>query len=269
MDMSLPYMSAGASWMPMALPGFGHLLHAVEAFEDGRHEDDLGRLAGVALEVAAAHEVELLVGAAELDVAFEGDGVVALGHGVEQLVDGDGLLLLETLVEVFALQHLRDGELGGEADHALEAEFLEPLGVIADLGFGGVEDLEDLLLVGFGVAVDLCLGERLAGDVAAGGVADEGGGVADEEDDGVAELLEVAQLADEHGVAEVEVGGGGIEAGLDAHGDATGGGLGDAVFEGVERDDLRGSLGNQIQLLIDRGELFHALTYSERHMQQV
>ena len=44
--------------------GLGHLLDAVEAFEDGRHEDDLGLLAGVALEVAAAHEVELLVGAA-------------------------------------------------------------------------------------------------------------------------------------------------------------------------------------------------------------
>jgi len=34
------------------------------------------------------------------------------------------------------------------------------------------------------------------GDVATGGIADERGGVADEEDDGVAELLEVAQLAD-------------------------------------------------------------------------
>ena len=91
--------------------GFRHLLHAVEAFEEGDGEDDLLGLAGVALEVAAAHEVELLVGAAELDVAVEGDGVVALGDGVEELVHGDGLLGLEALGEVLALEHLRDGEL--------------------------------------------------------------------------------------------------------------------------------------------------------------
>ena len=36
----------------------------------------------------------------------------------------------------------------------------------------------------------------------------------------MAELLEVLQLAHEHGVAEVEVGGGGVEAGFDAQGDA-------------------------------------------------
>ena len=115
MLMSLPYISAGGLVdADGVVEGLGHLLHAVEAFEDGRHEDDLGLLAGVALQVAAAHEVELLVGAAELDVALEGDGVVALGHGVEQLVHVDGLLVLEALVEVFALEHLRDGELGGE-----------------------------------------------------------------------------------------------------------------------------------------------------------
>ena len=65
----------------------------------------------------------------------------------------------------------------------------------------------------------------------AGGVADERGGVADEEDDGVAELLEVAQLAHEDGVAEVEIGRGGVEAGLDAHGLAGGDGLLDALLE--------------------------------------
>jgi hypothetical protein len=84
----------------------------------------------------------------------------------------------------------------------------------------GVEDFEDLGLVGFGVGVDLFAGEGLAGDVAAGGVADERGEVADEEDDLVAELLEVAQLAHEHGVAEVKIGGGGVESGFDAEGAA-------------------------------------------------
>ena len=149
---------------------------------------------------------------------MEGDGVVALGDGVDELVEGDGLLVLEALVEHLALEHLGDGELGHELDEVVVGELVEPLGVEADFGFFAVEDFEDLVLVGFGVGGDFFAGEGLAGDVFAGGVADEGGAVADEEDDGVAELLEVAELAHEDGVAEVEVGGGGVEAGLDAEG---------------------------------------------------
>ena len=95
----------------------------------------------------------------------------------------------------------------------------------------------------------------------AGGVADEGGGVADEEDDGVAELLEVAQLAHEDRVAEVEVGGGGVEAGLDAEGNAgPKWSFGEAGPEGVlaagsvAGDDLGGALGDEVELVFYRGK---------------
>ena len=100
----------------------GHLLHAVQSLEDGSHEDDLRFLAVVALQLAAAQQVEFLVGAAELDVALKRDRIVALHHGVEHLVEADGLLFLEALVEFVALEHLRDGEVGGEANGALVAE---------------------------------------------------------------------------------------------------------------------------------------------------
>ena len=123
--------------------------------------------------------------------ASQRHGVVALRQRIEQFVQRDGLFLLEALVKVLALQHLRDSEFRGQADHPLEAQLVQPLGVVADLGLFGVENLENLLLVGFGVRVDLFAGQRLAGDVAAGGVADERGEVADEEDDGVAEILKV------------------------------------------------------------------------------
>jgi len=112
----------------------------------------------------------------------------------------------EALVELVALEHLRDGEVGREADGGFVAELAKPLRVVADLGEFLVEDFEDLLLVGEGVFVDLLAGERLPRHVFPARVADEGGEVADEEDDGVAELLEVAQLAQEHGVAEMQVG---------------------------------------------------------------
>ncbi len=161
------------------------------------------------------------------------------------------LFCLEAVAELLALEHLREGDLGGEIDHAGIAELVEPLRVVADLGLVAVEDAEDLVLVGGGVLHDLFAGEGLAGLRLAGGVADERGGVADEEDDGVAELLEVAQLAHEDGVAEVQVGRGGVEAGLDAEGLAGGQRLLDALGEIVKRDDFRSTFGDEVELLCE------------------
>jgi hypothetical protein len=79
-----------------------------------------------------------------------------------------------------------------------------------------VEDLEDLRACRSRRSPRPRLARQLrAGRLLAGRVADEAGEVADEEDDLVAELLEVAHLAEDDRVAEVEVGRGGVEADLD------------------------------------------------------
>ena len=70
--------------------------------------------------------------------------------------------------------------------------------------------------VGRGVARDLLARERRPRRVLAGRVADHPGEVADQKQDVMAELLELAQLVQEHGVAEVQVGRGRVEARLDA-----------------------------------------------------
>ena len=67
--------------------------------------------------------------------------------------------------------------------------------------------------------------ERRARGVAARGIADHAGEVADQEDDRVAQILKVLELAEEHGVAEVEVGRGRVEAGFHAQRLAGGTGL--------------------------------------------
>ena len=69
-------------------------------------------------------------------------------------------------------------------------------------------------------ATALLVGERRAGRVAAGGVADHPGEVADQELDPVTEVLELPQLVDDHRVAEVQVGGGRVEAELHPEGAA-------------------------------------------------
>ena len=206
---------------------------------------------------AAHQEIEFLVGAAEFDVRFQRDGVVALRDGVEEFVQADGLFCSEALVEVFALEHLGQRGFCGKADDVSVAEWVEPLGVEADFSFVAIEDAEDLRGVGLGVARDFFLAERLARGGAAGGIADEGGGVADKKDDGVAERLEVLELAHEYGVAEVEVGGGGIEAGFDAE---RGAGFARGFEAGAEvglGDDFGGAFFQEIKLLVDWEEGGH------------
>ena len=174
-------------------------------------------------------------------------------------MQADGLLGLEALVKLVALQHLRNGEVRREADGALVAQLAQPLGVVADLGRLLVEDFEDLLLVGLGVGVNLLARQRLAGHVAPGGVADQRGKVADQEDDRVAELLKVAQLAHQHGVAQVQVGRRGIEAGFHAQRAAGFAALFKALAQVGDADDLRRAFLQQIQLFVDGQKLAHAV----------
>ena len=69
----------------------------------------------MALQLAAHEQVEFLVGAPELDVRLQGDRVVALRKGIEELVDRDRLAALVALGEVVALEHPRDRVLRRQA----------------------------------------------------------------------------------------------------------------------------------------------------------
>ena len=48
------------------------------------------------------------------------------------------------------------------------------------------------------------------------GIADQPGHIADQKNNGVAQVLKMFHLAQQHGVAQVQIGRGGIETGLDA-----------------------------------------------------
>ena len=95
-------------------------------------EHDLLGLAVGALDVAAQQQVELLVGAAELDVGAHRDRVVALEQRVEQLEHRDRLAAAVALGEVVALEQLGDGGGAREPEELLGAH-VEPLAVAAHL----------------------------------------------------------------------------------------------------------------------------------------
>ena len=159
-------------------------------------------------------------------------------------MQADGLAVGVAVVEVVALEDAGHREVAGKLQKALHVEGEQPFGVVAQGGLLGIEDLEGLVDVGLGVRLDLFGGELRARGVAAGRVADERGAVADDERDAVAEVLELAELAQRHGMPEVDVGGRGVDAQLDIEGLAALELLEQRAF----RHDLRRAGGDGVQL---------------------
>src|SRR5581483_7408695 len=181
-----------------------HLL-AVEALEEGHDEDLLGPLPELGLQLAAGEDVEELVGAAHLDVGLDRDGVVCLEKRVQQVLDGDGRLLLHALAELLALEHLLRGELRREVDDVPKAEPSVPLRLKDDPGVPLGYDHVELLEVGLGVLHHLLVRHGRTRLVLVGRIADLRRPVADDEHDLVAPASELAQLAKPDRVADVQV----------------------------------------------------------------
>ena len=211
----------------------------------------------MALQLAAHQQVELLVRASEFDIGFERHRIVALRDGIEQLVHGNRLLFLEALVEVFPLEHLRDRELCRQLYEAFVAKLAQPFAIEPHLGLVAVEDLEDLGLIGFGVLVDLLAAERRARRCASGRIADEPGEVADEENDSMTHVLKVLELANEHGVAQMQVGRSRIEARLYPHRFAALPGFLQTLAQIALADDLGCALAQIGELLVYGKERSH------------
>ena len=66
----------------------------------------------------------------------------------------------------------------------------------------------------------------------------------------MAELLKVAQLAHQHGVAQVQVGRGGVEAGFHAQRAAGFAAVFQALAQVADADDLRRALLEQVHLFV-------------------
>ena len=108
----------------------------------------------------------------------------------------------------------------------------------------GVEDLECLVDVCFRVRLDLLAGKLRTGRVAPGRVADERRTVSDDECDLVAKVLELAELAQRDGVADMDVGSRRIDTELDVEGFAALELLEQSAF----RHDLRRARGDDVKL---------------------
>ena len=68
------------------------------------------------LQLASDQHVELLVGASDLDIGFEGDRIVALDQRIQQLMQKSGLLVREALFKIVAFEQTCHADIRGQLD---------------------------------------------------------------------------------------------------------------------------------------------------------
>src|SRR5471032_421400 len=185
--------------------GLGHLLHAVQTFEQRHGQNALRLLTITTLQLTPHQQVEFLVGPAQLDIRAQRHRDIPLNQRIEKLVNGDWLIGGIALVEVVALEHPRNGVLRGQANEVRRPHLIHPGGVECHFGLGRIQDLEDLGLVGLGIIEHLLAGQRRTRCALAARVADHPGEVPYKEDHLMTQLLELTQLINKHGVAQVQI----------------------------------------------------------------
>jgi hypothetical protein len=221
-----------------------HLALAVRAHQERHGEDHLRSLAVGGLDRAAHQQVELLVGSPQLDVRPDGDGVVTLQDGVQQLEQRHRLARAPAPGEVLALEDLRDGDVPHQGEERLGGH-VEPLGVVADLEpLVRAQNLRGLIDVGAGVGVDLLAREQGPCRGATARIPDARGVVADDEHDGMPGVLELAELLQDDRVTQVHVGRRRVQSELHPQApslrETFGEGAGGQAVDGVAGEERRG-----------------------------
>ena len=141
----------------------------------------------------------------------------------------------------------------------------EPIGVVSDGGFLAVEYFEGLFSVGLGIGCNLFGRHTWAQLILVGWIAYQSSEGTYQKSDVVAEVLKLTQFAHGDGMAEVQIGCGGIVAAIDAQGAAFLFALVEALAQVGSHafSDLRvavvGALHEEAHLLVD-GWLGHGVT---------
>ena len=120
-------------------------------------------------------------------------------------MNGDGLVVLQPGAKILPFQHPRQAVVTAQPHHVVTRQLIQPLAVVADFRFLGIEEFKDLREVRLGIRVNLLPRQRWAGFGLSGGVADHGREIANQENRGVPEVLKVLELTKDHGVSEMNV----------------------------------------------------------------
>jgi len=119
-----------------------------------------------------------------------------------------------------------------------------------------IENLEHLLQIRFGVFLHLFARERRARFGYAGGIADHGGKIPNQENRGVAQILKLFQFAQHHRVAQVNIRRGRVHAEIHAQRLIFLKRIEQLVLQLLFTDDFRGAFGRERKLFQHRLEFF-------------
>ncbi|EXF46863.1 hypothetical protein BAY1663_00587 [Pseudomonas sp. BAY1663] len=195
--------------------GLGHLLDTIKAFKKRHRNHALRFLPVRSLQLTPHQQVELLIGATKLDIGLERHRVISLDQRIKELVNGDRLVTGVALAEIIALEHARNGVLRGEPDEVGRRELVHPGRIERHLGLCRIENLEHLGLVGLGILEYLVTRQGRPGSTFATWITNHPREIPYKEDHLMPQILKLAHLVDEHGMAQMKVGSGRIEPRLD------------------------------------------------------
>ncbi len=174
----------------------------------------------------------------------------------------DRLVGAEPRAKIFALEHARQAIFGAELNHLDAGELAEPVGVVHHFCFLGIENVERLIEIGFRVGVHLPAGQRRARFGLAGRIADHRGESADQKYRGMAQILEMLQLAHHHGVSEMKIWRSGINAKFYSQRLAGLHRLLELRAEFILRNDFRDAFAQVGELFFDGLEIRHRYFFS-------
>ncbi len=204
--MTLPNCSSGGVRHTDVIPrALAHAPHTIGSGQDGHSHRHLRALPVRLLHLAAQHEVEELVGAAELDVGLQHHRVVRLHQWIQQLEHRNRPIVVNALREVPAAQQLIDSHTRREPEERLEPHRGEPLPISTYLGAVGVEDAKRLLLIGGCVGLDLVRRQHGASAAAPRWIPHSGGPVTDDQYCRMAGVLELTQFPEHDGMPEMDI----------------------------------------------------------------
>ena len=106
--------------------GFRHFLYPVQAFQQGHGQHDLGLLPVNFLQLPTHQQIEFLIRPAQFHVGLQFNGIIALDQWIEEFVNGDGLAVFITGIEIFPFQHPRHGVFGGQLNHVGRGHGIHP-----------------------------------------------------------------------------------------------------------------------------------------------
>ena len=108
-------------------------------------------------------------------------------------------------MEIIPLHHASDSIVRSQLNQSIGCHRSHPSTVKFNGGFAGVENLEDLSLIGRGIVPHLFFGQGFTGFGYAGRISDHPGEITDQEDDLVAEILKVLQFMDQDRMPKMKV----------------------------------------------------------------